>query len=134
MRPRLTFTQTKYRLVKVGFFVHFCIAQTKFKIMVDIVIPLGNGCIWDDNNELKYALRSVQKHLKGFGDVIIVGQKPKWIKNIIHIPCDDKRGHEWRDYNIFSKIITAIEGVDTLSENFFFISTYWSEYRHTVHD
>jgi len=88
----------------------------------DIVIPLGRGSIWGDDEELRYALRGVEKHIANFGKLVIVGMRPKWITNIIHIPCDDKRGNEWRDYNIFNKIRTAIYNVPDLSDNFLFMN------------
>lgn len=89
---------------------------------IDIVIPLGRGCIWGDNNELLYALRGIEKHIVGFNRLVIVGLRPKWITNIIHIPCDDKQGNEWRDYNIFNKICTAISSVPDLSDDFLFMN------------
>jgi hypothetical protein len=55
---------------------------------MDIVIPLGLGSIWN-NNELRYCLRSVEKHLSGFDNIYIVGERPGWLKNVIHIPIED---------------------------------------------
>lgn len=47
--------------------------------MIDIVIPLGTGSKWQDN-EVRYALRSIEKYLRGYGRVFIVGNKRKWMK------------------------------------------------------
>jgi hypothetical protein len=44
--------------------------------MIDVVYILGPGSKWNDN-ELKYSVRSVLKHLKNYGRIWIVGNKPK---------------------------------------------------------
>lgn len=53
----------------------------------DLVYILGTGSHWR-NNEIRYSLRSVQKYLP-HGKVFIIGYKPKWARNVIHIPCPD---------------------------------------------
>ena len=55
---------------------------------MDIIIPLGIGSRWK-NNELRYCLRSLEKNCIDLGNVIIVGEKPDWIQNVIHVPCKD---------------------------------------------
>jgi hypothetical protein len=55
--------------------------------VMDIVYILGNGSQWDDN-ELRYSLRSLEKHFK-HRNVFIVGVLPKWLQNIIHIDIQD---------------------------------------------
>jgi len=54
---------------------------------MDLVYVIGTGSRWDDN-ELKYSLRSVEKHGTNVGKVIIVGYLPEWIQKtqVIHIP------------------------------------------------
>jgi hypothetical protein len=45
-----------------------------------VIIPLGTGSKWD-NNELKFALRSIEKNLTRFNEVLIVGDDcPAWLK------------------------------------------------------
>lgn len=86
--------------------------------MIDILIPLGTGST-HDNFELRMCLRSIQKHLTGVGRVIIVGEKPVWIKNIIYIPCRDNPGLPEKDRNIYRKII---EGCKSIADNFLFLN------------
>lgn len=50
--------------------------------MMDIVIPVREG---DQNEELRYCLRSIAENLHLEGDVIITGYKPKWIQNVKYI-------------------------------------------------
>lgn len=88
--------------------------------MIDILIPLGLGSNWG-NNELRYSLRSVEKHLSGVGNVFIIGEKPEWITNIIHIPHSDIPQGSMRDYNIFLKIMAGIRD-ERLSDRFLYMS------------
>jgi hypothetical protein len=92
---------------------------------VDIVIPLGHGSLWG-NNELRYCLRSVEKYITGYRDVYIVGEVPGWIQNIIHLPMPETgiSGPE----RIMRKILRACreEAVSDrflfLNDDFFFLS------------
>lgn len=77
-------------------------------MQMDIVIALGTGSRWQDN-ELRYALRSIEKHLKGYGEVLLIGEKPKWIQNVKHYDVPDKPGR--KNFSIFQKILTGCEWV-----------------------
>lgn len=80
--------------------------------MIDIVIPLGSGSHWHDN-ELRLALRSVQKNVSNYRNVIIVGRLPKWCKNVQHVPfTETQRGNP--DLNIMLKIMEAFKIVDKM--------------------
>lgn len=87
---------------------------------IDILIPLGTGSKWD-NNELRYALRSIEENvLDEIGNVYIVGDKPDWIKNIIHIPCEDTHTiGKLRNQNILNKILYGIENSDITNDFIF---------------
>jgi hypothetical protein len=91
--------------------------------MIDILIPLGKGSRHDDI-ELRYCLRSIEKYLLGYGNVFIVGEKPDWIQNVIHIPCKDDPNGWQRAYNICRKIMTGINYLEKicLSDNFLFFN------------
>lgn len=86
--------------------------------VIDILIPLGLGSCQNDL-ELKYCLRSVEKHLTGVGNVFIVGEKPGFLKNVCHIPCEDSHGIRQKDHNIYRKII---KGCGSVSDNFLFLN------------
>lgn len=71
--------------------------------MIDIVIPLGSKSLWQDN-ELRFALRSIEKYAKNYREIIVIGNKPEWLKNVIHIPFEEK----WqKEKNIYLKIVKA---------------------------
>jgi hypothetical protein len=89
--------------------------------MTSIVIPLGNGSRWN-NTELRYALRSVDKYLTGYGEVLIIGEKPDWLHNVVHIPCPDYGDKIYdKEHNIYCKIITACAD-ERVTEDFLFMN------------
>lgn len=85
-----------------------------------IVIPLGTGSRWS-NTELKFALRSVEKHLTGYDDIFIIGEKPEWLQNVIHIPATDIEQTWAKERNIFDKIMLACED-PRVSDDFLFMN------------
>lgn len=55
---------------------------------MNLVYVLKNSpSAWNDN-EIRYSLRSAEKNMK-FNRVIIVGGRPKWLKNIEHVAAID---------------------------------------------
>lgn len=76
--------------------------------MTDILIPLMHNGSKYDNLELRYCLRSIEKHLKDYGNIFIIGEKPEWIKNVIHIPYVDSINNWQRSWNIYRKIMAGI--------------------------
>jgi len=73
---------------------------------IDVVYPLGNSKTWGDN-ELRFSIRSVQKHFKDLRHIVIVGRKPRWLKNCIHIKALDNESY--RDANLIKKMILAAQ-------------------------
>ena len=57
--------------------------------MIDFLYVLGSGSEYN-NLELRLSLRSIDKYAHNLGRVFIVGEKPDWIKNVIHIPVKDE--------------------------------------------
>lgn len=80
---------------------------------MDLVFPLGTGSNWHDN-ELRYCLRSVQKHLKGVDKIFIVGHLPSFLKEVIHIPFKDLTAEPAK--NSTYKILEACKHPDLSSE------------------
>ena len=81
---------------------------------MDIVYILGSGSTWQDN-EIRYSLRSVEQNVKDLGNVFVVGEKPDWLQNIIHIACPDSYGIKWR--NAYTKISLVCKNSE-LSDEF----------------
>ena len=73
---------------------------------MDILIPYINST-WA-GTELKYALRSIEKHVQ-FGRVFIIGDKPDWLCNVTHIPFKDNPNIESKERNIMQKIMVGFE-------------------------
>jgi hypothetical protein len=90
---------------------------------MDFVFALGKGSKWD-NNELRYTLRAIEKNANGYGKIVIVGEKPHWIKNVLHIPFPDifKSGMNGNaDGNMVLKVMAAVYHPN-VSEDFIYIN------------
>lgn len=74
--------------------------------MTSVIYPLGNKSR-HKNLEIRFSLRSIEKHLEGFSDVWIIGERPDFLHNINHIPASDP--YEVPDRNIMEKIKKACE-------------------------
>jgi hypothetical protein len=88
-----------------------------------IVIPLaanGFGSRYS-NIELKYCLRSIEKHLSGYGDIFIIGHMPSWVRGCIHIPATDEDRTWWKERNIYRKILLACED-PRVTDDFLFMN------------
>jgi hypothetical protein len=99
---------------------------------MDILYILGKGSPRNDL-ELLFSLRSLKKHMGDMGKVFIVGEKPTWLKGVVHIPCLDPYEKHWQ--NALFKIKKACAD-ERISETFllmnddFFMNKYFlgSEY------
>lgn len=92
-------------------------AQWHTQKMIDIVYVLGSGSKWNDN-ELRYSLRSIEQHFP-HRNVVIVGERPDWLQNIIHIAVPDGfanvKGGKYK--NVLRKIRAACLD-DRVSDHF----------------
>lgn len=86
--------------------------------MISVIYPIGRGSVWN-NNEIKYSLRSVEKHLSGVKNVFIIGEKPAFLTNVEHIPVTDT--HKVPDMNILNKIVTACN-TSKVTDTFLFLN------------
>ncbi len=79
----------------------------------DLLYILGRGSKWR-NNEIRFSLRSVEKYLP-HRYIFIVGECPKFLRNVIHIPAIDP--YECKTVNAIFKLRAACREID-LSERF----------------
>lgn len=86
---------------------------------IDVFYPLIEAP--GDNIELRYSLRSLENIVGGYGDVYIVGHKPRWVKDVVHIPFRDKRKTGmWTQLNMQAKeyiVCQTSKAEDILSMN-----------------
>lgn len=87
---------------------------------VDVMIPLGIGSKNADL-ELRMCLRGIEKHLTNVRNVYIIGERPKWITNIIWKSAKDERSSRYKERNIFKKIKLACS-LPELSDDFLFLN------------
>ena len=85
---------------------------------MNIVIPIRKDTK-NNHIELIYAIRSLQKHLKGMGDIFIVGDKINQLQGLKYISCKDDKQSKFKERNIYRKIIAACEHPD-VGEDFIF--------------
>ena len=78
---------------------------------MDIILPYAQTK--DSDFELRYSLRSLSKFGKGFGELIIIGDKPDWMRNVHHIQLSNNGNHE---KNIYQKILAACHD-DSISKD-----------------
>jgi len=83
---------------------------------MDVVYPLSNMSKDRDDFELRYSLRSIWAYQSWVKNVYLIGHKPKWAKNVIHVPCPDPYKY-CKDANIINKLILACTLPD-LSDSF----------------
>lgn len=87
-------------------------------MVIDLLYPIGGGSVLNDD-ELRYSLRSVEKHLSNFGKVYIIGKLPSFLKDVIHIPYDDV--DRSKETNIYKKVLRACQD-ETISDQFLFLN------------
>lgn len=83
---------------------------------MDVVYPIIQN---EDNEELKYSLRSLEENFI-FDKVFIIWHKPSWIQNVVHIEFDDSIVPFW-SYNTSKKLLHICENND-ISEDFVFMA------------
>lgn len=81
---------------------------------MDVVYILGSGSLVK-NEEIRYSLRSLERNMLDIADVYIVGEKPEFLKDFIHIPSQDLSPEKWR--NAYKKIKIACAD-SRISEDF----------------
>lgn len=84
---------------------------------MDVVYVLGTGSTWDDN-ELRFSLRSIEKNMAGIRDVYVIGTRPAWLRNVIHIPAKDT--HTCKEANIRDKVLIGC-AIPEVSQQFLHI-------------
>lgn len=88
---------------------------------IDVVYVLGTGSKWNDN-EIRFSLRSLEKNLKGFRNVFVVGAYPDFLQNVIHIEAEDIFDQAINaDGNIITKVLAACAD-ERLADDFLFIN------------
>lgn len=91
--------------------------------MTSIVIPYATGSTasrWNDT-ELRYCLRSIERYLKGYGEIFLVGAAPRWLQNVTVIPATDHDKTYYKERNIFNKIILACQD-ERVTDDFLFMN------------
>lgn len=82
---------------------------------MDVLYILGNGSKWG-NSELRYSLRSLERHAQGVDRVVLVGDNPKFLsKEVEFFRLPEAAGN--KEYRIAMKIMWACKHAG-LSDDF----------------
>ena len=88
---------------------------------IDVVYVLGTGSRWN-NNEIRFSLRAIEKNMSGVRNIIVVGERPAFLQNVIHLPAKDIYDPAVNaDANIITKVLVACN-YEGLSNDFLFIN------------
>lgn len=79
--------------------------------------------------ELRYCLRGIEKFVED-PEVIIVGDKPTWIKNVHHLHYRDNMKLEFKERNIFEKIMLVKDDFLFFNDDHFLLKPFS---KHTYH-
>lgn len=85
---------------------------------IDVVFVLGRGSLWQDK-EIRYSLRSIEKHLSGYRNIWIIGHLPVFLQNVNYISFSDD--HPCKETNIYRKVLRACQE-EAISDNFLFFN------------
>lgn len=72
----------------------------------NVVIPHRNSY---PHTDLIYCLRSLEKNLTDLESITIIGDLPRIIQGVEHIPAKDDNGYQWAARNIYRKLKLAAE-------------------------
>lgn len=81
---------------------------------MDVVYYLGKGSLENDD-ELRFSLRSLEKYMADLRKIFVVGEKPDWLEGVEHLTAFDEHKKEWR--NVLLKVRQACS-VASLSDEF----------------
>lgn len=86
---------------------------------MDALYILGFGSPWE-NNELRFSMRSLERHVRGIDRVVVVGENPGFLSREVeyHYFSDPS---STKEYNIAAKIIFACQNT-SISDEFMFIN------------
>lgn len=56
---------------------------------------------------IRIALRSIERHVRNFDEIVFVGHKPDWVQGIIHIPFSDSISKKEKIKNTLNKLLAA---------------------------
>lgn len=99
---------------------------------MDVVIPYRNSS--SNGFELRYTLRGIEKFFPELENIFIIGDCPSFLQNVIHIPATDSPERQYKQLNIYRKLLTACEDKRVsdsfawVSDDHFLLKPFQSEY------
>ena len=78
------------------------------------------------SDEFRYSLRSIEKHLKGYNTIWLVGRAPKWVSGLVKVISVNDRYYN-KQMNAINKILSACRNNNVssdfilMNDDFFFL-------------
>jgi hypothetical protein len=101
---------------------------------MDVVIPYKESA--SKGFELHYTLRGIEKFFPDLQNIFIIGDKPEYVQNVIHIPAGDAPDRHFKARNICYKLLAACEDKRVsdsfawFSDDHFLLKPYQVEYNY----
>lgn len=80
--------------------------------------------------ELRYCLRGIEKFVNN-PEVLIIGDRPKWVKNIDFIPCREKGELKWKERNIYEKLKLVKEDFLYFNDDHYLLQPFTYDYHYS---
>jgi len=77
---------------------------------MDAVYILGKGSLADDE-ELRFSIRSLCKNMLDLRNIYVVGELPKFLRNVHHIPCEDRHEKRWKNAFEKTRLASTTDGI-----------------------
>lgn len=94
---------------------------------MDAVYILGTGSL-SQNEELRYSVRSLARHMLDLRDVYIVGEPADFLPSVIHIPAQDSYPRAWQNALHKTRLACALEQISDefllMNDDFFMLSDF----------
>lgn len=80
--------------------------------------------------ELRYALRGIERFVNQ-PEVIIIGDIPKWTRNVHHIHFKERRELRWKERNIYEKLKLIKEDFLYFNDDHYLLQPFTYDYHYT---
>lgn len=87
---------------------------------LDVVIPYIESKAWEEN-EIRYCLRGIEKHVKNLGTVHVIGHPPAFLREVVSHKANLNSNIHNKEPNIFRKVIYACQNPE-ISDPFLFMN------------
>lgn len=97
---------------------------------MDVVYYLGKGSLENDD-ELRFSLRSLEKYMGDLGKVFVVGEKPDWLGGVEHLTAFDEQKKQWQNVLLKVRQVCSLPNLSAefllMNDDFFAVEPFRGE-------